>query len=55
MTRKRKNESEHYRALALTAARDLGYDYEVISKIKTAQTDSEIDRIMRNARLEKFK
>lgn len=44
-----------YRSEALKAAEDLHYGEEVIDKIKRAGNDSEIRRIMKEARLEKFK
>ncbi len=49
-----KHKGEIYKDQALRAAKDLGYDEEVIKDIHNAKSDLEIDRIMRNARLEKF-
>ena len=43
-----------YQHQAINAAHDLHYGRDVIDKIKSAKTDAEIDRIMRNARHEKF-
>lgn len=39
-----------YRALAIKAAKDLGYGKEAIEQIEAAKNDAEIDRIMRSAR-----
>ena len=43
-----------YKPNALKAAHDLGYSDETIRKITKAKTDSEISRIMAQARKEKF-
>lgn len=39
-----------YRKMALEAARDLGYSQEIIDKIKNADNDREISRIMMTAK-----
>ena len=44
-----------YRKEAIKAAKDLGYGYVIIAKIKAAKTDAEIEHIMVQARKEKFK
>ena len=44
---------DNYRKQAMTAAKDLCYGNEVIEKIKAAENDAEIERIMNNARHEK--
>ena len=46
---------EMYKRDAIQAARDLGYDSEVIQKLKNAQTQNEITNIMICARNEFFK
>ena len=50
-----KDERYHYRDNAIKAAKDLKYGKDVIERIKTAKTEAEIERIMINARKEKFK
>ena len=44
----------NYKSQATKAAKDLCYGYKVLSKIKDAKTIGEVERIMRNARHEKF-
>lgn len=48
------NELETFRRQAIKAARDFHYGKDVIQKLKDAKTEGEIDRIMKNARHEKF-
>lgn len=43
------NESD-YKGQAIKAADELGYGYDVISKIRKAKTDNEISGIMTEAR-----
>lgn len=47
-----KEDKENYKRKALTAAKELGYDNEVVEKIKSAKSDAEIERIMNTARKE---
>ena len=49
-----KNEMLQFKNNAMKAATQLGYPNEVITKLKQAKTDGEINRIMMNARKEKF-
>lgn len=42
--------SHQYKAEAINAAKDLGYDRSVINALYKAKDDAEIERIMRNAR-----
>ena len=49
-----RQENKNYRNDAIRAAFDFGYGDEVIKKIKAAKTDNEIERIMRNARKQKW-
>lgn len=49
-----RQETINFKQNAIHAAQDLGYGDAVIKKIRAAKTDNEIDRIMRNARKEKF-
>lgn len=51
---KRTPEDEHkwYMINAIKAAEDLGYPKEIIAKIRKCKTDSEISRVMTNARNE---
>lgn len=44
-------ETYNYKRFAIKAAKELYYPDAVIAKLKEAQTESEISRIMRNARL----
>lgn len=44
-------ETYDYKRRAITAAKELYYPDAVIAKLKEAQTDNEIERIMRFARL----
>ena len=41
---------DNYRISAIKAAKDLGYDKDVIKRLKAAKTENEIERIMREAR-----
>jgi len=50
-----RDERYHYRDNAVKAAKELLYPQEVIDKVKAAKSDSEIRKIMINARKEKFK
>ena len=43
-----------YKSAAVKAAKDLGYGDRVVQKIKAAKTDSEIARIMGEARVRRF-
>lgn len=43
-----------YKRDAITAARELYYPQQVINKIRIAETESEVSRIMRDARLKKY-
>ena len=45
-----KEDEENYKRKALTAAKELGYDNEVVEKIKASKSDAEIERIMNTAR-----
>lgn len=47
-------EKTTYRREAMKAAEELGYGRDVVEKIKAAKNDGEIERIMINARHEKF-
>lgn len=49
------HDEPNYRSNALRAAEDLGYSEEYIKKIRKAKTDSEISRLMIQARKERFK
>ena len=55
MSRRKKDSSYNYKIAAVDAAKDLGYGDDVVAKIWVAKTDGEVERIMRSARLEKFK
>lgn len=44
---------EEYKRFAIKAANDLKYGKDVISKIRNAETDSEVARTMVQARLNK--
>lgn len=46
---KRTGEKE-YKYMAMDAAKDLGYGPEVVSRIRAAKNDTEIERIMVTAR-----
>lgn len=39
---------------AIEAAGDLGYGHEVIAMVEKAESSAEINRIMKNARIERF-
>lgn len=43
-------EGYNYKRFAIKAANDLCYPTEIIRKLENAKTESEIARIMRNAR-----
>lgn len=43
-----------YKKDAITAARELYYPQQVINKIRIAETESEVSRIMRDARMKKY-
>lgn len=45
----------HYEDNTIKAAKELGYGDEVIAKLKAVKTEAERQRIMVNARKEKFK
>ena len=47
--------SNDYKSLAIAAAEDFGYGYEVIKKIEKAKTSDEVSAIMARARYAKFK
>lgn len=49
------NNGTSYRKDAIKAARDLRYGDEVIEKLKAAESDSEITRIMKDARKKRFR
>ena len=41
---------DNYKLQAVKAAKDLGYNSDVIKRLKAAKTENEIERIMREAR-----
>lgn len=43
-----------FKSNAIKAAKDFGYGDDIVNKIRAAKSDSEIDRIMKAARKEKF-
>lgn len=45
---------KEYKSQAIKAAKDLFYGKKVIEKLKAAESESEISRIMITARKEKF-
>lgn len=49
------SELKLYKKQAIKAAKDLMYGKEVVEKVEAASTIADIDRIMKNARKEKFK
>lgn len=49
------DELKHYRKDAIKAAKDFYYGDEVIKQLKAAKSETEIERIMINARHNKFK
>lgn len=55
LTKKQKMSAlRNYRKEAITAARELFYPPEVVHKILLADTESEVSRIMRDARMKKY-
>lgn len=45
---------KHYKKFALQAAKDFGYGDHIIARIKTAESEGEVDRAMKQGRKEKF-